>query len=189
MIRRVESAPCLGWLVPPATLATTWSASPLTSFLASSCFLMFAQAVFNDNHRCRELGVFAAKSFLSARFVQITLIGDGLTWRVDDLALIPLVTKHDLSPSITFVHFHETFIDIHWMSSHAIIPFLILTTFFCRKLVLVNNSWRQPQLLRLPRNYDSIFQVRVLTLFCNHRMSSTDLLWLLVCIYSYIQHP
>ena len=45
------------------------------------------------------------------------------------------------------------------MSSHAIIPFLILTTFFCRKLVLVNNSWRQPQLLRLPRNYDSIFQV------------------------------
>jgi len=27
-----------------------------------------------------------------------------------------------------------------------------------RKLVLVNNSWMQPQLLRLPRNYDAIFQ-------------------------------
>jgi len=66
MSGRVDSAPCLGWLVPPATLTTTW---------------------------CRELGVFAAKSYLSAR-----------------------------------------------------------------KLVLVNNSWRQPQLLRLPRNYDSIFQ-------------------------------
>ena len=72
---------------------------------------MFAQAVFNDNHRCRELGVFAAKSFLSARFVQITLIGD-------DLALIPLVTKHDLSPSITFVHFHEASIDSHPMPSY-----------------------------------------------------------------------
>jgi len=66
MSGRVASAPCLGWLVPPATLATTW---------------------------CRELAVFASKSHLSAR-----------------------------------------------------------------KLVLVNNSWRQPQLLRLPRNYDSIFQ-------------------------------
>jgi E3 ubiquitin-protein ligase UBR3 len=29
-----------------------------------------------------------------------------------------------------------------------------------RRLVLVNSMWRQPQLLRLPRNYDSIFQVR-----------------------------
>ena len=28
-----------------------------------------------------------------------------------------------------------------------------------RKLVLLNNIWRQPQLLKLPRNYDSIFQV------------------------------
>jgi len=27
-----------------------------------------------------------------------------------------------------------------------------------RKLVLTNNIWRQPQLLRLPRNYDAIFQ-------------------------------
>ena len=29
-----------------------------------------------------------------------------------------------------------------------------------RRLVLVNNLWRQPQLLRLPRSYDSIFQVK-----------------------------
>ena len=28
-----------------------------------------------------------------------------------------------------------------------------------RKLVMTNNIWRQPQLLKLPRNYDSIFQV------------------------------
>ena len=67
MSGRVASAPCLGWLVAPGPLATTWG---------------------------RELAVFAAKSYLSAR-----------------------------------------------------------------KLVLVNNSWRQPQLLRLPRNYDAIFQV------------------------------
>ena len=28
-----------------------------------------------------------------------------------------------------------------------------------RRLILVNSSWKQPQLLRLPKNYDSIFQV------------------------------
>ena len=28
-----------------------------------------------------------------------------------------------------------------------------------RKLILVNNIWRQPQLLKLPKNYDAIFQV------------------------------
>ena len=28
-----------------------------------------------------------------------------------------------------------------------------------RKLVLVNNIWKQPQLLKLPKNYDAIFQV------------------------------
>ena len=34
-----------------------------------------------------------------------------------------------------------------------------------RKLILVNSLWKQPQLLRLPRNYDAIFQVTILLLF------------------------
>ena len=83
MSGRVESAPCLGWLVPPAALATTWA---------------------------RELAVFAAKAAPSAR-----------------------------------------------------------------KLVLINNSWRQPQLLRLPRNYDAIFQVNLITIgtLSNHSLPSS----------------
>jgi E3 ubiquitin-protein ligase UBR3 len=69
MSGRVLSAPCLGWLVAPATLAATWA---------------------------RELGLFASKSYLSAR-----------------------------------------------------------------RLALVHCSWQQPQLLRLPHRYDTIFQVAI----------------------------
>lgn len=66
MSGRVASAPCLGWLVPPAELVTSWAGG---------------------------IEPFAARSQLAAR-----------------------------------------------------------------KLILVNNIWRQPQLLKLPKNYDSIFQ-------------------------------
>jgi len=66
MSGRVASAPCLGWLVPPAVLVSSWATG---------------------------MEMFATKSQLAAR-----------------------------------------------------------------KLVLTNNIWRQPQLLRLPRNYDAIFQ-------------------------------
>ena len=69
MSGRVPSAPCLGWLVPPAELVTSWAGG---------------------------MDAFSARSLLAAR-----------------------------------------------------------------KLVLVNNIWRQPQLLKLPKNYDAIFQVRV----------------------------
>jgi len=34
-----------------------------------------------------------------------------------------------------------------------------------RRLVLVSDQWRQPQLLRLPRSYDSIFQVKKGSIF------------------------
>ena len=70
MSGRVASAPCLGWLVPPAVLVSSWATG---------------------------MEAFATKSHLAAR-----------------------------------------------------------------KLVLTNNIWRQPQLLRLPRNYDAIFQVKFL---------------------------
>merc|ERR1719189_2144019 len=66
MSSRVPSAPCLGWLVPPAELVTSWAGG---------------------------MDAFSARSLLAAR-----------------------------------------------------------------KLVLVNNIWRQPQLLKLPKNYDAIFQ-------------------------------
>ena len=67
MSGRVSSAPCLGWLVPPADLVTAWTGG---------------------------LESFSSRGQLAAR-----------------------------------------------------------------KLVMTNNIWRQPQLLKLPRNYDSIFQV------------------------------
>ena len=38
-------------------------------------------------------------------------------------------------------------------------PFALRSHLAARKLVLVNNIWRQPQLLKLPKNYDAIFQV------------------------------
>ena len=38
-------------------------------------------------------------------------------------------------------------------------PFASYSHLAARKLVLVNNIWRQPQLLKLPKNYDAIFQV------------------------------
>ena len=80
--------------------------------------LYLAQPIKFFSHRCRELGVFAAKSYLSARQV---------------CSIFPKHLDTVYGVSISFE--------------------------LCRKLVLVNNSWRQPQLLRLPRNYDSIFQV------------------------------
>ena len=39
-------------------------------------------------------------------------------------------------------------------------PFAMRSHLAARKLILVNNIWRQPQLLKLPKNYDAIFQVR-----------------------------
>ena len=38
-------------------------------------------------------------------------------------------------------------------------PFASYSHLAARKLVLVNNIWRQPQLLKLPKNYDAIFQI------------------------------
>ena len=80
MSGRVPSAPCLGWLVPPAELVTSWAGG---------------------------MDAFSARSLLAAR-----------------------------------------------------------------KLVLVNNIWRQPQLLKLPKNYDAIFQVRA---YCVSYLQTTTL--------------
>ena len=44
----------------------------------------------------------------------------------------------------------------------AMQPFAARSHLAARKLVLVNNIWRQPQLLKLPKNYDAIFQVRII---------------------------
>lgn len=41
---------------------------------------------------------------------------------------------------------------------HELAAFSSRAHLAARKLVLVNNIWKQPQLLRLPKNYDTIFQ-------------------------------
>ena len=43
---------------------------------------------------------------------------------------------------------------------HELAAFSSRAHLAARKLVLVNNIWKQPQLLRLPKNYDTIFQVQ-----------------------------
>ena len=62
---------------------------------------------------------------------------------------------------------------------HELAAFVSRSHLAARKLVLVNNIWKQPQLLRLPKNYDTIFQVR--KSFIHHYLAPSKLTTAVFC--------